>query len=128
MKSIQEIFDLLIATGMYSIEPSEEWQHKFMCHSLDQAVDDGTGSGLITVDEYSLAMGEIVDYLEHLGVDSGVSLTSGLINSFGVSIGSHEWMELADKVRTKYCLAIFKDWANRPMIEQVPEFIEECQL
>lgn len=60
-KSVQDIFDIIIANDMYAHETSQHSHYKYMCNSLYYAVK----KGLITHAEYSKATAAIQDYFKN---------------------------------------------------------------
>lgn len=87
MRTIQEIFDLTIASNHYVY-------HSFMCYSLNFARD----FGIITAQEAALTARQIQAYIHpHPRMDDFIK---------------HHKFKITP-------MDIYKDWANRPMPEEV---------
>ena len=98
MRTIQEIFNVVIEAGLYG-------KGNFMCFSLEEAVN----TGLISASEFCATKCEIDAYL-HTGVGSN-TLISSLASSGNLN------KEEIGKGYTKVDLTrIYKDWANRPSL------------
>lgn len=93
---VQSIFNRVIAAGHYS-DTEREGTYPYMCVSLDAAVRHGH----ITIAECVQAQLAIVEYLE--AVDYADTLAGALISS-----------DLPSDFED--CLAIYRDWANRPRL------------
>lgn len=93
---LQSIFNRVIAAGHYS-DTEREGTYPHMCVSLDAAVR----RGLITEHEYVLAQQNIRVYLS--AVEWSDTLAGALISS-----------DLPSDFED--CLAIYRDWANRPRL------------
>lgn len=84
--NVQEIFNKVIAAGCYR-------RHGFMCNALELAAEND----VIALDEFRYAMQRIKWYLG--------DLTLPLLSCLECSDLPSTWDD---------CLAVFKDWANRP--------------
>lgn len=104
MRTIQEIFDAVIAAGLYSMDHDE-----YMCPALKRACN----CSIVTLDERDNAIGAIRVYIaDELGSRS-ISLAAALDDA---------GLLVLDGRDTSYwfgvCLSIYQDWDNRPMPAQ----------
>lgn len=104
MKTIQEIFDLAINTGLYGADTDktvycpdgqEREVSRYMCFSLISL----RWAGHITEEEGEVAKSEIEYYLSEFGYLADALSYHGLPYSF------------------EDCLAVYKDWENRPRLK-----------
>lgn len=86
--NVQEVFDKVIAAGYYE-------KQRLMCFALRAALDEY----LISEEEFKQATTEIKGYLGAWGSLGGMLLRTNLDPSFEAR------------------LAIYKNWANRPVIK-----------
>lgn len=102
MRTVQEIFNVVIAEGYYGEFPfytDNPFMTGFMCFALDRAYQES----LITFNERDLAKREISRYLKALwGGIGGSNLKRCLVK---------RGLPSTSKAR----LAIYKDWKNRPL-------------
>lgn len=110
MRSIQEIFNTVIAAGYYG-ERGGKMCSPFMCIALRLASMDLT----LSEDEYSFATEEIEGYLGQLQKRRQETPHS---NSLRAELGAAN-LPSSDED----CLATYKDWANRPFVSHFPSFI-----
>lgn len=86
--NIQEIFNRVIATGLYG------GSNSYMCNSLHGALE----AGVITEGEYHFADTSIKEYLKQMKE----STISGIL------------IEQGKPYRNGEAIEIYRDWANRP--------------
>lgn len=109
--NIQEIFNRVIATGLYG------GPNSYMCHSLDNAMN----ADVVTEPEAYFAERKIKEYLKEVGE----STMNGVL------------IEMEKPYRDGEAIEIYKDWANRPFdltpaegnemnnLEQLQQLIED---
>ena len=99
MRTIQEIFDVVLANDLYPL-PDED--RPAMCNSLSSA----RLCRLITSDEMLQAVGDIDSYLDKLG--GGVKDSAYLQRQLAITFNLDEYPPV------EIPLAIYRDWARRP--------------
>lgn len=118
VRNIQEIFDLVLAEGMYAPHNLHNSlstrEYIWMCHALDCAFADG----MITAEELRTTKAAILEYTS-AGGEKEHTMCEAL---FALSKGVGWERSYLDEVRPRHCyeqlLAIYKDWENRP---ELPE-------
>lgn len=121
MRSIQEIFNIVIESGIYNkdyksvvVETSagtiyKTVQHDAMCPSMQIAADNG----LIRYEEYKLAKKEIDDYLKALAVEVEYYEPASDFNGFTVYLESA--LEMCKmKSHFSFRKSIYLNWDKRP--------------
>lgn len=101
---IQPILNKVLDAGLYG-------GREFMCHALE----DAHGTGLITVAEYGEARAQIHQYIS--SINPGTACLANCFDAKGRFLRNNRdgvSVRLEDFVSGQG-LAIFKDWANRPM-------------
>lgn len=96
MRTIQEIFNLVIDNGFYEIESKG---YAYMCHSLYSAYKNGC----IGMDEVVLATDAIESYMQGSEV---IALVTALDSGLGKETSTF-----------RDCLLVYKDWENRPELK-----------
>lgn len=96
-KSVQDIFDIIIANDMYTNETSQHNHYNYMCNSLYYAAK----KGLITQEEYTKAVNAIQDYFKNT-LEVGCST---LIEALQESNLPHTFADRID---------IYTAWAMKP--------------
>lgn len=94
--NIQELFDKVIASGNYRPHCEEG-----MCIAIERC----RNKGILTQTEWAFLGSAIRDYIKTLDLSNTAIY---LDNALAANNLPHE---------AKDCLAIYKDWANRPMLE-----------
>lgn len=118
VRNIQEIFDLVLAEGMYAphklYNTYSTREYIWMCLALDRAFDDG----MITADELRTTRAAILEYTS-AGGEKEHTMCEALF-ALG-RVDEQECTDLRD-VRPRHCaeqlLALYSDWENRP---ELPE-------
>lgn len=116
MRTLQEVFDAVIATGVYSgdvgyalVGHNQTYKCEFMCNCLKRALQ----GGVITKAEYKRNMDSIEAYIIKVGGEgTGCVLHAELRKAELVPIQSH-----AESFSTM--LGIYNNWAKRPQPKKV---------
>lgn len=114
MRTIQEIFDVVLANDLY---PLPDTDYPAMCNSLARA----WRFGLVTMDEEQRAVGAINNYLNKLG--GGECDSAYLQRQLAITFNLKEYPPV------EVTLAIYRDWDRRPTsVEAWQELLASLDL
>ena len=91
---LQEIFNLMIETGLYDPRPKKDSSKRFMCNAINTSIE----LGVLSDEEASMAVRAIDDYLGIYG-----TMKQALLNNHS----------------DKQPMDIYRDWANRPKLNWI---------
>lgn len=114
MRTLQQIFDVVIDAGLYWGTTPE--RSRYMCHALQAA----QVLGCISWGEYYSAATAVGEYLGNGDAERGQGeALEGALNRWGFAL--HDWgtPQAAHFTSTQFWdfTKLYRDWANRPMPE-----------
>lgn len=105
MRSLQEIFDIVIDKGDYHrVDPILSVGYVYMCPALNKAVSHG----LITRCECAFAKGEVMMFMESVNADMSCLLS---VVYFKLRLNPFKWED--EIVARLKCLEIYRNWDKR---------------